>query len=138
MKSKLVLFVTILSAFCSVQARPITEQEVLDMNAETKVQAVMGAALQAEKANEENDILEGKLMATEIMEIDRIKNEADETIARMAIANVKFGGMGQVTDQAQLISEKAHASEDSEEIYQLWQQAKEIEVTLTKVKSRLK
>ncbi|MGZ3772940.1 MAG: hypothetical protein ACXVCN_04485, partial [Bdellovibrio sp.] len=69
---------------------------------------------------------------------DRIKNEADETIARMAVANVKFGGMGQVTDQALLISEKAHASNDSEEIYQLWQQAKEIEVTLSKVKSRLK
>lgn len=126
MKKKVLLAMAVIMVLGSVKAMALTDDEVMDMNAATKVEAV--EAMNAEMAN--GDLTDGKIAAVQIAEI----RELNQKIDRLTSESMAEGsGLGQLSDQADRLLRQAEATEDSAEINKLWIEAKELNETVLKI-----
>lgn len=135
MKKKALLAMAIIMVLGSIKSMAMTEEEALDLNALTKIEAA-----EADLRDEEMQInhVDGAIMATQIDQIEQVNKDIQLLIDQVGAegSGLQENGLGQLSYLADTYEQQANATQNPDKVNKIWKQAMELKAQVEKIKAQ--
>lgn len=137
MKKKITLALAVIMVLGSVKAMAMTAEEAHHMNQLSKIETMAEAREGACTTCSDSELT--RIAATQLMQIEQLKNEVDELISAAGDqgSSLQENSLGQISFLADTYDSEAKATDNANKINQIWEQAMSLQKEVTKIKARL-